>query len=77
MAMRNSKSDLQIEQDPYLLLGFGMNSYFEVMLNLMCMMLFISCFAVALAVRFASYDALSATQAGFHVMSMGNMGGAE
>ena len=38
--MKVSKSDERIEQDPYLLLGYGMNSYFEIMLGLMCMMFF-------------------------------------
>ena len=76
MALHVSKSDQAIEDDPYLLLGFGMTSYFDVMLSLMSMMIFISKFAIGFMVLYSGYDALS-NQAGFHVYSMGNMGGAE
>jgi len=53
-----------------------MNSYFEIMLSLMCMMLIVAGFAVPLMVRFSQFSALT-TQPGFHVYSIGNMGGAE
>ena len=76
LGMKNSKSDEQIDEDPYLLLGFGMNSYFNIMLNLMFMMLIASCFGVALMSRFSEYSALT-IKPGLHVFSMGNMGGAE
>lgn len=29
MGMKIPKSDLKLEQDPFLLLGFGMNAYFD------------------------------------------------
>ena len=58
MDLRVSKSDQLIEEDPYLLLGYGMNSYFQIMLNLMCMMLIASLFAVPMMMRFAEFDAL-------------------
>ena len=51
--MKVSKSDERIEQDPYLLLGYGMNSYFEIMLGLMCMMFVVTLFAVPLMYRFS------------------------
>ena len=76
MALHVSKSDIAIEEDPYLLLGYGMTSYFDVMLSLMAMMIFISKFAIGLMVLFSTYDALN-SQSGFHKYSMGNMGGAE
>ena len=47
------KSDLRIEEDPFLLLGYGMNSYFEIMLGLMCMMFVVTLFAVPLMYRFS------------------------
>lgn len=80
MDLRVSKSDQLIEEDPYLLLGYGMNSYFQIMLNLMCMMLIASLFAVPLMMRFAEFDALRtplSLQIGFQVYSIGNMGGSE
>ena len=51
--MKVSKSDERIEKDPYLLLGYGMNSYFEIMLGLMCMMFVVTLFAVPLMYRFS------------------------
>ena len=44
-----------MEQDPYLLLGYGINSYFEVMLQLLWLMLMISCLAIPLMAWFATF----------------------
>lgn len=59
MNLKVSKSDERIEQDPYLLLGYGMNSYFEIMLSLMCMMLIVAIFAVPLMLHFSQFSALT------------------
>ena len=59
MDLKVSKADERIDQDPYLLLGYGMNSYFEIMLSLMCMMMIVAMFAVPLCVRFSKFDALT------------------
>ena len=59
IGLKNSSSDERIEKNPYLLLGYGLNSYFSIMLNLMCMMLVISIFAVPLMLNFAQFDALT------------------
>ena len=71
------KSDKIIEKDPYLLLGYGINSYFTVMLQLMCLMLLISCLAVPLMLYFASFQGTKG-QVGFYFsqFSLGNIGGA-
>ena len=74
--MHVSKSEQRIEEDPYLLLGFGMTSYFEIMISLMSMMIFIAVFAGGLMHVFSRYDAL-ASKNGFHLFSMGNMGAAQ
>lgn len=42
------KSDKLIEEDPFLLLGFGVNSYFDVMLALMKMNILITIFVLPL-----------------------------
>lgn len=68
------KSDLRIEEDPFLLLGYGMNSYFQVMVELIWMCLVICLVAFPLMGIFAKYDALSAA-GGLSVYSLGNMGG--
>ena len=58
MDLKIHKGDVLIEEDPYLLLGYGMNSYFEIMISLMVMMIFASLFAVPLMYRFAQFEAL-------------------
>ena len=52
-----------------------MNSYFEIMLNLMCMMMIATLFAVPLMLKFSTFSALS-SQPGLQIYSIGNMGGA-
>ena len=54
------KSDLRIEEDPFLLLGYGMNSYFQVMVELMVMVGLISLVTIPLMGTFASFNALEA-----------------
>ena len=76
MDLKVSNSDLRLEKDPYLKLGYGMNSYFEIMLNLMCLMFIASLFAVPLMMRFAEFSALK-TVTGLQIYSIGNMGGSE
>jgi hypothetical protein len=53
MDLKVSKSDDLIEEDPYLLLGYGMNSYFDIMMSLMCMMVIVTLFAVPLMWKFS------------------------
>ena len=53
------KSDLRIEEDPYLQLGYGMNAYFQIVLQLMCMVSCIMIVTVPLMLIYASHDSLS------------------
>ena len=53
------KSDLRIEEDPYLQLGYGMNAYFQIVLQLMCMMSCIMLVTVPMMLIYASHDSLS------------------
>lgn len=48
------KSDLMIEEDPFLLLGYGMNSYFQVMVELLVMCSLICLVAIPLMMVYAS-----------------------
>ena len=48
------KSDKEVQEDPYLLLGFGVNSYFDVMLDLMKMFSVITIFLIPLFVIYSS-----------------------
>ena len=77
LGVPNLKSDLVVEKDPYLLLGFGINSYFQIMVQLMYFMLMVSCLAVPLMLYFASFEGTRG-QVGYYFsqFSMGNLGGA-
>ena len=44
MDMRMPKSDIQLEEDPFLRLGFGMNAYFDSLRYLMTFMIFVFLF---------------------------------
>jgi len=70
------KSDQLIEDDPFLLLGYGMNSYFQVMVELMWMVGIITLVLAPIMMTFASFDAL-ATFPGydFNQYTLGNIGG--
>ena len=72
------KSDLLVEEDPYLQLGYGMNSYFEVMVQLMIMVGLVSLVTIPLMLKFSSFNALE-NYAGydFNKYTLGNMGGAD
>ena len=70
------KQDLVIEKDPYLLLGYGINSYLNVMLQLLAMMLIISCLAIPLAVFFSTHSGTKGQVLHyFSQFSFGNLGG--
>lgn len=72
-----SKSDLRMQEDPFLVLGYGMNSYFKVVLDLLCMMLLIMGVTTVIMLIYSSYDGLaSKSGAEFNIYSLGNMGGA-
>ena len=72
------KSDQRIEDDPFLLLGYGMNSYFEIMVQLMIMVGLVSLVTIPLQLKFASFSALE-NYAGYdwNQFTLGNMGGAD
>ena len=70
--IRIPKSDLMIEDDPYLLLGYGMNSYFQIMVDLMIMCTLICVIAVPLMYVYASQGN---NFTGLNVYSLGNLGG--
>jgi hypothetical protein len=53
------KSDLRIEEDPYLQLGYGMNAYFQIVLQLMCMVFCIMIVTVPLMMIYSSHGALA------------------
>jgi len=52
------KSDLRIEEDPFLLLGYGMNSYLQVMIELIILTGLFSLVTIPLMLSFSSFNAL-------------------
>lgn len=78
LGLKVPKSDERIDANPFLLLGYGMNSYFEVMVELMVMVGLISLVTVPLMMTFSSFDALAAYPGyGWNQYTLGNIGGAD
>jgi len=73
MELKVPKSDLMIEEDPFLLLGYGMNSYFQVMLQLILLCMFICVVTVPLMLNYASAGGLT----GMNAYTLGSLGGAD
>ena len=70
------KSDQLIEEDPFLLLGYGINSYFAVMKQLMIMVGLISLVTVPLMHIFSGQQALiKYPDYNYNQYTLGNIGG--
>ena len=78
LGIPNLHSDVVIEKNPFLLLGFGINSYFQIMLQLMYFMLLISCLAIPMMYYFSTFNGTKG-QVGYYFsqFSLGNIGGAK
>ena len=64
------------EEDPFIILGYGFNSYFSVLVELMVMMGVIMLISIPLMMLFASYDDLKQIPGySFNQYSLGNVGG--
>lgn len=78
MDMKMPKTDIQLEQDPFLRLGFGMNAYFDTLRYLMILMLLIFVFSVPTMYIYSSWGAIEKDAMGaITKFSLGNMGGAK
>ena len=77
MGIAPNKTDKIIEENPYLLLGYGINSYFAIMLQLLLMMVLISSLAIPLMLYFATFSG-TAGEVGhlYSQFTIGNLGGA-
>jgi hypothetical protein len=45
LGFKAPKSEREIENEPFLLLGYGINSYFDILLSLCCLFIILFCFA--------------------------------
>ena len=77
LEMSVPSSDLRFYEDPYLRLGFGMHSYLQIQVRLMCLMGLILTLSVPLMLFYASFDGLEHLKSlySFNQFSMGNLGG--
>lgn len=73
LGLKVPKSDVRIDKDPYLLLGYGMNSYFQVMLQLMWLCILICVAAIPLMGIYATGEQFT----GLNAYALGNLGGSE
>jgi len=46
LGVKVPKNEQQISQDPYLVLGYGVNAYFDILLSLSAMFICITLFAI-------------------------------
>lgn len=77
LALHNSKTDQLLEEDPFLMLGYGMNSYFDVMKQLMGLFAVITLFLAPVMWYLSRFDALAEYPGyGTNQFSLGNIGGA-
>lgn len=72
------KAELRIEENPFLLLGYGMNSYLSIMLELMVLTGIISLVTIPLMMTFASFNALQSMPGyDWNQYTLGNIGGSD
>ena len=71
-----SNSDKLLDQDPYLRLGYGLNAYFDIIVELMVLMLLCMLVTTPLMIKYGSFDSLQG-QIGYQInrFSLGNLGG--
>ena len=53
MEVKLPKSESELQEDPYLLLGYGLNSYYQVMFSLFGMFFWVSVFCFPLYIILA------------------------
>jgi hypothetical protein len=71
IGLKVPKSDARVDNDPYLLLGYGMNSYFQIMIQLMWLCILICIVAIPLMSIYATGTQFE----GLNAYSLGNLGG--
>jgi hypothetical protein len=82
MQIRMPKSETQLQKEPFLMLGYGVNAYFDIMLSIFYMFVFISLVCIPIFYCYSQNDAqgMAELQNGFALtlgkFSLGNLGGA-
>jgi hypothetical protein len=77
MQIKMPKTDVKLEEDPYLRLGFGMNAYFDTLKFMMILMFCLFVFSLPAMHIYSSYNSLMHENMYlFTRFSLGNLGGA-
>ena len=75
MGMEIPPTDLDIDKDPFLRLGFGMNSYYKLLRQLSVLFFMLSIFTMPLMIMYSSYQGLEDQPKYFaNKFSIGNLG---
>ena len=73
MDIELTQSEMELEENPLLVLGFGINAYFNIIKQMLYMMMFICLVNLPLFYIYNQYDALD--KSAISGLSLGNMGG--
>ena len=73
MDIELTQSEMEMEDNPLLVLGFGINAYFNIIKQMLYMMMFICFVNLPLFYIYSQYDALD--KSAISSLSLGNMGG--
>ena len=77
MKMPIPENDGKMVDDPFIFLGYGINSFFDLMYTLFWFSTFVTFFMMPLFVIFSKHDGLSKEpKYMFNQFSLGNLGGA-
>lgn len=78
LGVKIPKNETQISQDPYLILGYGINAYFDILLSLSAMFVCISLICIPIFLIYSSGQAYS-QQKSFIIskFTLGNLGGSQ
>lgn len=78
MDMHMPENDEEVQKDPFLLLGYGINSFFEMMMQLFWLAVFITIFFTPLMIEFSQWNGLAKEPRYiFNQFSLGNLGGTD
>ena len=78
LALKVSKYDQHLLEDPYISLGYGIHAYLQIMKDLILMMSIITLLAIPLLVFYSKFDALYNDDVSYSLnqYTLGNLGGA-
>lgn len=76
MGMEMPKNDAETSEDPFILLGYGINSFFDLMSQLFWFAIMVTIFMTPLMMEFSNHSGLAKEPRYiFNQFALGNMGG--